>query len=216
MSVAEVSVVDARPDVDVEVQVTAVRGALTVTARVEDAGTATVVVRPSVGDFVDGSVVTVGGQVTVLWLTADGARALSAEVATVERGTAPRWQLSVVGSAEAVQRRQAVRVRLALPMTAVVNGADVEGEILDLSEGGVRAVVDAFGLPPLPGDVISVNVHLEGGDVTAPAEVVRHHQTRDNRWGLSLRFVDLPEGEQDRLRRRVFQALREERARNTD
>jgi c-di-GMP-binding flagellar brake protein YcgR len=30
---------------------------------------------------------------------------------------------------------------------------------------------------------------------------------------LSLRFPDLPEKEQDRLRRRVFQAMREERAR---
>ncbi len=216
MSVAEVDVVAARPEVDAEVQVTAVRGSLTVTARVEDAGTATVVVRPSVGDFVDGAVVDVGEQVTVLWLTADGARAVPAEVATVGRGIAPRWRLSVVGPAEAVQRRQAVRTRLALPMTAVVNGADVGGEILDLSEGGVRAVVEAFGHPPLSGDVISVSVHLEGGDVTAPAEVVRHQQTRDGRWGVSLRFVDLPEREQDRLRRCVFQALREERARNTD
>jgi hypothetical protein len=33
---------------------------------------------------------------------------------------------------------------------------------------------------------------------------------------MSIRFVGIPEKEQDRVRRRVFQALREERARSVD
>jgi c-di-GMP-binding flagellar brake protein YcgR len=33
---------------------------------------------------------------------------------------------------------------------------------------------------------------------------------------MSLRFIDLQERDSDRLRRRVFQALREERARGND
>ncbi len=44
------------------------------------------------------------------------------------------------------------------------------------------------------------------------AEVVRY-QWRGSRWALSLRCPDLPEEEQDRLRRRVFRAMREDRAR---
>ena len=57
-------------------------------------------------------------------------------------------------------------------------------------------------------------MHLEDGDVTSRAEVV-WHQTRGTRWWVSLRFLDLPEKEQDRVRRRVFQAMREERARTS-
>ena len=56
---------------------------------------------------------------------------------------------------------------------------------------------------------------LEDGPVGARAEVVRQ-QTVNARWALSLRFLDLPEKEQDRVRRRVFQAMREERARHSD
>ena len=76
------------------------------------------------------------------------------------------------------------------------------------------AVVDAFGGPPVPGSVVLLTVHLEDGDVTSRAEVVWHH-TRGGRWALSLRFLDLPEREQDRVRRRVFRAMREERARHS-
>jgi c-di-GMP-binding flagellar brake protein YcgR len=39
------------------------------------------------------------------------------------------------------------------------------------------------------------------------------YRVRGARWTLSLRFPALPEKEQDRLRRRVFRAMREDRAR---
>ena len=66
MSVAEVDVADVRPDTDIEVQVTAVRGGLVVTARVERVDGDAVVIRPSVSEFVDQAVVAVGEEVTVL------------------------------------------------------------------------------------------------------------------------------------------------------
>ncbi|WP_448612438.1 flagellar brake protein [Geodermatophilus sp. URMC 60] len=212
---AEIGVADVRPDTDVEVQVTAVRGGATVTARVEGGDASTVLVRPSVSEYVDQAVVAVGEEVTVLWLSGDGARALPAEVATVQRGAAPRWHLRVVGPTENVQRRQAVRARVSVPLTASFNGAALAGEMLDLSEGGVRATLEPHGVTPAPGSVVGVTVQLEDGPIAARAEVVRQ-QTIDARWALSLRFLDLPEREQDRLRRRVFQAMREERARQSD
>ena len=215
MSVADLSVADLRPEIDVEVEITPVGRTLSVSARVEDAGPADVVVRPGVSGFVDEAVVAVGEQVSVLWLSNEGARALPAEVATVERGAVPRWHLKVVGPAEAIQRRQAVRARVALPVVAVVNGIDLAGDIVDISEGGVRAVVEPYGVTPIAGSTLSLTVQLEEGPITAPAEVVRQ-QTVDARWALSLRFTDLPEKEQDRLRRRVFRAIREERARHSD
>ena len=55
-------------------------------------------------------------------------------------------------------------------------------------------------------------LQLEDDALVTPAEVV-WYRVRGARWTLSLRFPALPEKEQDRLRRRVFRAMREDRAR---
>ena len=204
-----------RPEADDEAEVTPRGHRVPVSTRVERADAGTLVVRPSTSEFVEQQVVRVGDEVWVFWRDSSSGWGLPAVVSTVERGAVPRWHLAVAGPAEPTQRREAVRARLALPVTAQINGVDLEGEALDLSEGGVRAVLQAFGNPPMPGTVVPLVVHLEDGDVTARAEVV-WHQARGTRWGVSLRFVDLPEKEQDRVRRRVFQAMREERARSAD
>ncbi len=204
----------ARPEVDDEAEVTPRDHRYPVSTRVEHVTSGAIVVRPSVGEFADQEVVRVGDSVQVVWRDSSSVWALPAQVATVERGAAPRWQLTVSGPAEPIQRREAVRARLAVPVTAVLHSVDLEGGVLDLSEGGIRAVLEGFGHPPLPGTVVPLTVHLEDGDVTSRAEVV-WHQTRGTRWWVSLRFLDLPEREQDRVRRRVFQAMREERARSS-
>ena len=151
----------------------------------------------------------------VFWRDTVSGWALPAQVATVQRGAVPRWHLTVTGPAEATQRREAVRSRVVRPVHLGVNGVDVEGQILDFSEAGGRVLVEAYGNPPLPGSTVRLVVELEDGDVPVAAEVVRQ-RTKGPRWQLSLRFLDLPEKEQDRLRRRVFQALREERAGRSD
>ena len=203
------------PVQDGEAEISTAARSLSVSARVESTGPTAVVVRPSAGDFVEQTVVRVGEQVSVFWMGPEGGRSFLADVTTVERGAVPRWHLQVTTPAEETQRRTAVRVRLSLPVVAAVNGVDLEGEILDFSEAGCRVVVDAYGNPPLPGSRIGVTLDLDSGALVTPAEVARQ-QTRASRWHLSLRFVDLPEKEQDRLRRRVFQALREERARQPE
>ena len=205
---------DTRPETNTEVEVTPRDHRVAVSARVEHVDAGSLVMRPSVGDFVEQDVVRVGHHVQVFWPDASSGWALPAQVSTVERGAVPRWHLAVLGPAEQMQRREAVRARLALPVTAVLDSVDLEGEVVDLSENGVRAVLDAFGHPPLPGTVVPLTVHLEDGEVTTRAEIV-WHRTRGSRWWVSLRFLDLSEKEQDRLRRRVFQAMREERARGS-
>src|SRR5918997_584035 len=149
------------PHRDGEVEVMLPEHRVSVSARVEAADAATVVLRPSVGDF--------PGQ-------------------------------------------EAVRGRLVLPLTVTVDGVELQGDVLDLSETGIRAVVDAYGPPPSPGATVAVVLQLEDDALVTRAEVVRY-QVRRCRWTLSLRFTALPEQEQDRLRRRVFRAMREDRAR---
>ena len=58
-------------------------------------------------------------------------------------------------------------------------------------------------------------VALEDGAFKTKAEVVRT-VARGARWVISIRFTSIQEKDQDRVRRRVFQALREERARKAD
>ncbi|MBB3086347.1 flagellar brake protein [Geodermatophilus sabuli] len=202
------------PMQDGEAEISTAARSLSVSARVEVAGSTLVVVRPSASEFVEQCVVRVGEQVSLFWMGPEGGRSFLADVTTVERGAVPRWHLQVTTPAEESQRRAAVRARVPIPVLAAVNGVDLEGETLDLSEAGCRVVLDVYGNPPLPGSRIRVSLELEDGALVTTAEVARQ-QTRASCWQLSLRFLDLPEKEQDRLRRRVFRALREERARQS-
>ena len=100
-------------------------------------------------------------------------------------------------------------------MTAKYLGADLSGETVDLSEAGLRANFDGFGIPPEGGERLDLVIRLEEGAITAKADVVRN-QARGAVWLMSIRFTAIEERDQDKIRRRVFQALREERARMAD
>ncbi|RBY92330.1 hypothetical protein DQ244_08650 [Blastococcus sp. TBT05-19] len=207
------------PDVDhpaeqseVDIRLTAAN--VSVSARVEVVHDGVISVRPSAGDFV-GPVVGTGDQVEVYWRTADGHRAVPAEVLDFESEPVVRWRLTITGPSEHSQRRDAVRGRIAVPVTADVAGVELTGETMDLSEGGIRAVFEGFGLAPEAGTRLSLVIGMDDGPVRASGEVVRL-QSRGSRWTLSITFLHIEEKDQDRLRRRVFQALREERARLSD
>lgn len=202
------------PVADSAVDVTSTGRGLSVNTRVERADGSSIVVRPSVGDFVGQEIVAVGEEVEVFWQGPAGGRALLAVVARVEFGAVPRWYLTVTDAAVDRQRRVAVRCRVAVPVTVTLYGLDLAGESNDLSEAGVRATVEGYGTVPESGMTLGVTVHLEDGALWYRAEVIRV-QTRGTDWMLSLRFVDPTERDQDALRRRVFQELREERARSS-
>jgi hypothetical protein len=173
------------------------------------------VLRPSVGDYLDQVVVAVGNQVEIFWRGPEDQRMVPATVQAVENGAVIRWRMRATGPAESSQRRKAVRARVVLPVEVGYQSYEMTGESVDLSEAGMRVTVDGFGVPPEAGSVLDVVIKLETGEVTSKAEVVRH-QARGARWLMSLRFLDLEERDGDKLRRRVFQALREERARQMD
>jgi c-di-GMP-binding flagellar brake protein YcgR len=79
----------------------------------------------------------------------------------------------------------------------------------------VRAEFAGLGAPPEAGAKLDLTINLEDGVIRTKAEVVRT-QARGARWVISIRFTNIQEKDQDRIRRRVFQALREERARAAD
>ncbi|CCG01087.1 flagellar brake protein [Blastococcus saxobsidens] len=188
---------------------------IAVTARVEVVHEGVISVRPSAGDFAQDTVVKVGDPVEVFWRTDDGQRALPADVLEVQQGAVVRWRLAVTGVAEHSQRRAAVRGRVSFPVEARLGNVELTGTTIDISEAGTRAEFEGFGLAPDAGTTLALSIAFEDGPVNTTAEVIRL-QARGARWVLSIRFLDIAEKEQDRIRRRVFQALREERARLAD
>ena len=203
------------PEEQSDADVTLTARGISVNVRVESVEDGVVVVRPSAGEYVGQSVVVPGDQVEVYWKATETRRVLPAGVLEVQTGAVVRWRLQITGPAEESQRRTAVRGRLAVPVSVGHGPVELNGESLDLSENGVRAQFDGFGALPEPGTSVDLTVGLEDGELSTKAEVVRA-QARGARWLMSIRFVGIPEKEQDRVRRRVFQALREERARSVD
>jgi PilZ domain len=203
------------PEEQTEAEVTLVGRGISVSARIEVVQNEFISVRPSVGDFVDQVVVKVGDVVELFWKTEDAQRALPAEVTDVEQGAVIRWRMRATGPAEISQRRKAVRGRVTVPVTAEYGSIDLKGTTVDLSEAGLRAEFEGLGAPPESGAKMDLSFQLEDGGLKTKAEVVRT-QARGARWVMSIRFVNIQEKDQDRVRRRVFQALREERASKAD
>jgi hypothetical protein len=203
------------PAVDGEAQVSLPGRGVTVSSRVESLDGDVLALRPSVSDFVDQTVVMVGSPVEVSWQRPEDQRTAPAEVVAVDTGAALRWRLRLTGPAEVTQRRAAVRGRVVVPAEVGVGSLELKGETSDLSEFGARIALDGLGIQPEPGDPLDLRISLEDGDVLVTGEVIRV-ASRGARWSLSIRFLDVTEKDQDRIRRRVFQALREERARLND
>ena len=203
------------PEEQTEAEITLSGRGISVSSRVEFVQGDVVVVRPSVGEFVDQVVVKAGDVVEVFWKNDEGQRALPAEVTDVESGAVLRWRMRATGPAEHSQRRKAVRGRVAVPVSAKYLGTELKGETIDLSEAGLRANFDGYGIPPEGGEKLDLTIRLEEGTITANAEIVRT-QARGATWLMSIRFTKIDERDQDKVRRRVFQALREERARMAD
>jgi hypothetical protein len=203
------------PEEQSEADITLTGRGVSVNCRVELVNEDVIVVRPSVSDYLDRVVVAVGNEVEVFWRGPEDQRMVPATVLEVDNGAVVRWRLRATGPAESSQRRKAVRARVVVPIEVGYMSHEMPGESIDLSEAGLRVAVDGFGLPPEPGSLLDLVIKLETGDVMTKAEVVRQ-QSRGARWLMQLRFLDIEERDGDKLRRRVFQALREERARATD
>ena len=203
------------PEEQTEAEVTLTGRGISVSARVETVHDGVIAVRPSAGDFYEQAVVRVGDPVDVFWRSEDSQRTLPAEVIEVEQGAFTRWRMRITGPAETSQRRKAVRGRIVVPIVAEYGSVELRGETMDISEAGLRADFQGLGAPPEGGARMGLTVELEDGVVRTRAEVVRT-QARGAQWIMSIRFVDIQEKDQDRVRRRVFQALREERASKAD
>jgi hypothetical protein len=166
-----------------------------------------------------------GTRLELVWKDPDGLLALPVQVVAGE--AAAELRVRRTGSPTAGQRRSTVRAPLLLPVQLTRGQDEASGLTVDISEGGLRCVLDTAGPAPAStdgpaapptremavGDRIAVVVALDTGVMQGCGEVVRRHSRDDGRSELSLRFVELPEATQDLIRRRVFTGLRDLRLR---
>jgi PilZ domain len=204
-----------RPTELTETDVTLVTRGITIQATVALSNALALVVRPLAEAHAREVGVKDGDPVELFWNNGFEERMLPAQVSGVDDGRALRWTLTGTGEATKSTRRRAVRADVELPVRVRMNNTEVGGVTADLSEAGMRALLDGYGLPPEPGTSASVDLEV-GADLVRVRGTVVRQEERAGRWVVSMRFEDVPEKDQDRLRRRVFQALREERARLAD
>jgi hypothetical protein len=201
-----------RPEESASADVTVISRGITITAQVEVSDTYLVVVRPtSGGPGWDSEEIQVGDAIELYWVGGQEERTLAGTISQVEGGADPRWHLAVSGQAERSQRRKAVRARVSIPVIIPWAGGQMTGKTVDLSEGGMRALMDGWGIPPEPGTRSQVTLDLADALLHLHGEVV-WTTIRGAQWLLAMKFTDVPEKAADRLRRRVFRGLRDERA----
>ena len=202
-----------RPEVSTSADVTLVARGITVTAQVEVSDEHVIAVRPGGEGTAWKATVKPGDPVEVYWIAGYEERTLPARISAVdEDGDDVLWNLTATGPAERSQRRRSVRARVELPVSLPWAGGLLSGSSVDLSEAGMRALLDGWGLPPDNGTLTELTLTLEDRAMHLRGEILRQ-SVSGSRWLLSLRFLDLSENDEDALRRRVFQALRDERAR---
>jgi c-di-GMP-binding flagellar brake protein YcgR len=201
-----------RPPESAQADLTVVARGLTVTARVERSSDSMLVVHPQGAIAALEPWVKRGARVEVFWVGDQEELSLPARIEDFEAGDQPRWHLTPTGPAERSQRRKAVRAHLELPVVIPWLDGLMSGTTVDLSEAGMRALVDGWGLPPEPGVRLGLTLTLGKGLLDLHGTVV-WQASHGPQWLLAVHFNDLPERDSDRLRRHVFEALRAERAR---
>ena len=198
-----------RPEESGSADVTLLARGVTVTASVEVSSTGLVVVRPD-PEFPQDDL-QLGDRVELYWVGGNEERTLGGEVTSIEGGAEPRWHIAVSGLAERSQRRKAVRARVEIEVLIPWAGGQLTGVTVDLSEGGMRALMNGWGLPPEAGTTTQLSLTMDDALLHLHGRVV-WTSIRGAQWLLAMQFLDVPEMAGDRLRRRVFQALRDERA----
>src|SRR5689334_10480015 len=140
-----------RPAESSQADVTLITRGITVTACVDVSSDDVLVVSPRGGGSTWKVAVDPADKVEVFWVAGNEERTLPAKIVAVEGGEEPRWHLTPTGPAERSQRRKAVRARLELPVVLPWSDHQLAGHTVDVSEAGMRATVDGWGVPPQNG-----------------------------------------------------------------
>ncbi|HVM18547.1 MAG TPA: PilZ domain-containing protein [Egibacteraceae bacterium] len=145
-----------------------------------------------------------GETLVVAWNTMRGHFERKGVVASSRRTPKAQVTVRALGEARRVQRRAHVRVPQLSPIALVVGPVHIRASLLDVSESGVRCVVDR----PCPiGMDTRVEVTLEllnGVAVPLTCVPARMYAIDDEQLELGLTFVDIDDVTATEVRRHVF------------
>ncbi len=156
-----------------------------------------------------------GRRGTLVWAGVQGSQALPVELSAVQQAAVPLWHFRALGPPVVDQRRAAVRVPLHLPVQLRTLKRAVVGATLDVSEVGLRCLVDATVADmPGAGETVPMTVLLQGDSdpLDLRGEVMMLRRRSDASLTAVLAFVGFRGTDQDRLRARVFEEMRARRA----
>lgn len=168
------------PEVSTSADLTLVTRGLTITASIERADELGLVVRPTSGGHAGEVGVKPGDPVELYWRAGYEERTLPAKITEIEDGLSPSWRLRATGPAERSQRRKAVRAWVELPVTITCNTAQLTGHTVDLSEAGVRVLVDGWGAAPGQGHAGTRDHHPREGLRGLPGDRRPAHGSRSS------------------------------------
>ncbi|MGY1838873.1 MULTISPECIES: flagellar brake protein [unclassified Modestobacter] len=165
----------------------------------------------------EGAEFTPRDMVELSWQGDDGLRSIPTQ--TVGVSSDGLWKLKITGPASRLQRRDAVRAPIGLPVSLAWDRTTLTGSTIDLSEGGLLAVFRGYadlgvGTPfPKRGQTMTLRLDLWSDELITDVRMVRRRPRQDQLHEWSLAFVDLPEPAADLIRSHVFTALRNARVR---
>ena len=147
---------------------------------------------------------TAGETVLVAWNTVRGYFERKGIVEHSQRTPQPRMTVRPLGDVRKLQRRAHVRVPQLSPVSITLGDKRLRASLLDVSESGVRCVVDR----PTPlGMDSSVTVTLELlDDTVAELEALpaRMYAIDDEHLEIGLTFTEIDESTATRIRKHVF------------
>jgi len=173
-----------------------------------------VVAQPASADAPSPSAL-IGRRAHLVWTDSEGSLALPVELSAVQHSTVPLWHFRALGPPVVDQRRAAVRVPLHVPVQLRGAKRAIAGATLDVSEIGLRCLVEGTVEDlPVTGETVPMTLLLQGDSdpLDVHGEVVMLRQRSDASLTVVLAYVGLEGRAQDRLRARVFEEMRERRA----
>lgn len=145
-----------------------------------------------------------GETVLIAWNTLRGYFERKGVVETSLRTPTPQMTVRPLGEVQRLQRRAAVRVPQLTIVELVVGGSRLRASLLDVSESGLRCVIDR----PCPlgmDTVVSVNLELlDGSTVDVQCCPARMYAIDDTHVEVGLAFLDLDPLVGNQIRRHVF------------
>jgi hypothetical protein len=155
-----------------------------------------------------------GAQVKLRWGIDSGERWVCA---TVESTSESTWTVRATGPVSHQQRRGWVRVDTAVPVRVRHRpcGHWHDGRTVNLSCGGMAAIVDVPDDAPVAGNDVDIEVALPGATVAVTGAVLQAWPDKDGHT-LRVEFAEMPDVSRQKLASHVFQIQREELARRRE